>query len=589
MQQTALNYLAHGLAVLPAERAAKKPAQHLRWKQYTKRLPTEVEVNAWFANGPDALCLLTGAASGNLEAIDFDQKAELFEAWASRIDPALLARLIIQATQSGGLHVIYRCLVAICGNLKLAQRKGSDGKIMTLIETRGEGGLFLCTPTPGYELKQGSFTDIPVITEEERDALLQAAWELNEYIAVVDGAKAVPKVSSPSAGGPRPGDDFNARGNIAGLLQAHGWTLTKGGENSYWRRPGKTSGWSATLKDRVFYVFSSNASPFEPNRGYSAFAVYAILNHNGDWERAATTLRQGGYGGTTSPVAATPAGVDVSAIVAKGAATTASRGDVDEEPKRQVPPDPGPLPDELLRVPGFISELMDYTMATAPYPNIAISFAAALALLSFLTGRKVRDPGDNRTNIYLLGLADSGDGKEHPRKVNAEVVYRVELGECLGERSASGEGLQDALRDTPAMLFQTDEIDGVLQTMKKDKEARHEAMLNGMLILYSKSNGKLPVRRKAGQKRLPDIDQPHLVIFGTAIPKHYYDALSERMLTNGFFARTLVIESSNVEGGQDPQIIDPPASILSVARWWADFHQGKGNLQDFHPEPRIVT
>ena len=35
------------------------------------------------------------------------------------------------------------------------------------------------------------------------------------------------------------------------------------------------------------------------------------------------------------------------------------------------------------------------------------------------------------------------------------------------------------------------------------------------------------------------IDQPCLTIFGTAIPNHYYEALSERMLTNGFFARTI--------------------------------------------------
>ena len=32
------------------------------------------------------------------------------------------------------------------------------------------------------------------------------------------------------------------------------------GENEYWRRPGKDKGWSATLKDRVFYVFSSSAA-----------------------------------------------------------------------------------------------------------------------------------------------------------------------------------------------------------------------------------------------------------------------------------------------------------------------------------------
>ena len=82
--------------------------------------------------------------------------------------------------------------------------------------------------------------------------------------------------------------------------------------------------------------------------------------------------------------------------------------------------DPGPLPDELLRVPGFVSEVMDYCLATAPYPNVVMAFCGALALQSVLAGRKVRDPGDNRTNLYLLGLAHSSAGKDRPRKRSEE-------------------------------------------------------------------------------------------------------------------------------------------------------------------------
>lgn len=112
---------------------------------------------------------------------------------------------------------------------------------------------------------------IPVLTEDERDVLLQAAWELNKYVpSVVDG----PASSMPaSPGSNRPGDDFNDRGDVRAFLEAHGWVRTKKGENEYWRRPGKDSGTSATLKDRVFYVFSSNAGPFEPNQHYSPFGV----------------------------------------------------------------------------------------------------------------------------------------------------------------------------------------------------------------------------------------------------------------------------------------------------------------------------
>ncbi|MGQ9823239.1 MAG: hypothetical protein ACUVQK_15405, partial [Thermogutta sp.] len=52
-----------------------------------------------------------------------------------------------------------------------------------------------------------------------------------------------------------------ARQHQRAVLRRHGWTLAKpaGSDgNEHWRRPGKTAGSSATLKDGVFYVFSSS-------------------------------------------------------------------------------------------------------------------------------------------------------------------------------------------------------------------------------------------------------------------------------------------------------------------------------------------
>jgi len=167
--QTALQYYQSGMTPLPALRAEKRPLQS--WKQYQTTRPTQQQIESWFADA-DAVCLLTGKASGNLELIDFDFGAALFDAWCAKLPDDLLQRLVIETSQSGGKHVIYQCSSVIDGNQKLAQRailsdsadaiilgsksviprKTSDGAyraIITLIETRGEGGLFLCSPTPG--------------------------------------------------------------------------------------------------------------------------------------------------------------------------------------------------------------------------------------------------------------------------------------------------------------------------------------------------------------------------------------------------------------------------------------------------------
>jgi len=302
--------LSAGLCVLPANRAEKRPAVG-QWKRYRRRLPTEAELTAWFANGPDAVCILCGRVSHNAEMIDFDAGGELFDAWAAHIPPDLLAKLVIEKTRRDGRHVCYLCEREVCGNMKLAQRRDGE-KIVTLIETRGEGGLFLCAPTPGYEVIQGDLCDLPVLTEAERDVLLRTAWELNEYVppvvdcpthsAIVDqrGGMSVEPCGSRPENADRPGDVFNARGDVRTVLEQHGWVRVKGGVNEYWRRPGKATGWSATLKDGVFYVFSANAGPFEPNRAYSPFAVYTLLEHGGDWSRAASALRAQGYGSPPS-------------------------------------------------------------------------------------------------------------------------------------------------------------------------------------------------------------------------------------------------------------------------------------------------
>lgn len=260
--------------------------------------------------------------------------------------------------------------------------------------------------------------------------------------------------------------------------------------------------------------------------------------------------------------------------------------------RREKPPatleDPGPMPLELLRVPGFVSEVMDFSLETAPYPNYVMAFAGALSLQAYLAGRKVRDPGDNRTNLYLLGLAYSSVGKDRPREVNTQITTVAGLREGLGDKFASGEGIQDALFLNPCMLFQTDEIDGLLQSINKAKDARHESIMGTLLTMHSAARTSYPMRRKAGKDLAGIIDQPHLVIFGTAIPNHYYEALSERMLTNGFFGRMIILESGPRSDGQEPVIRDLPARIVDTARWWAAFPPGQGNLRAWHPVPLIV-
>jgi len=600
--ETAQAFLSAGLSVLPAVLEKKCPAVK-QWKAYQERPPTESEVKAWFSNRHDALCVVTGKASGNLEMIDFDNGGELFGAWRELVEknmPGLTGRLVVERSKSWGRHVVYRCETGVSRNMKLAQRREAapekeinvysdghetfhlngkgysvrrdkDGKayiVLTLIETRGTGGIFLCAPTLGYELLQGDFTAIPVLNESEREALLQAAWELNEDWK--EAAEPDCQGKGNNSFSIRPGDDFNGRGDMRLLLKTHGWQhIHSSGGSEYYRRPGKESGsWSASLKDNVFYVFSSNAQPFEPNKAYSPFSVYALLEHDGNFTKAADALLEQGYGAVQQTD-----DIDLSGIL------SGISGDAEDLPLPDRDFKPEPMPEELFNVPGFVSELMDYTLLTAPYPNKILAFAGALALQAHLAARKIEAPGGTRTNPYIIALAKSGSGKDHPRKVNNRVLSKIGTRHEITEKIVSSAGLEDALAVTPALFWQVDEFYSFLLEVAQDKSGTKELIMAMILMLFSSANTSIQTRLKAGHE-ITDICCPNLTILGSSTPGGFFDSLNKRMLEHGLFSRMTILEADSRGKGQLPgDLNNIPNTIIEAARQWRDFKpSGSGNL-----------
>jgi len=239
--------------------------------------------------------LITGAASGGLECIDFDNHfgdakdvlSEFFKMEGVK-DIIQKHQLPVESTVSGGFHLIYRCEV-IEGNKKLANRPRllEDGNTIddVLIETRGEGGYFVVAPTPGYRVIYNDILKVANISSEERDVLLSSCRTFNK------SAKIIQKSEEEKD---RAGDMYNrsagAIDDMMFALREHGWVEVKDG---IWRRPGKSKGISATLgrvAPGIFYNFSSSASPFESEKGYTPFAVVSILKYGGDFKAFAREL-----------------------------------------------------------------------------------------------------------------------------------------------------------------------------------------------------------------------------------------------------------------------------------------------------------
>ncbi|QDU39692.1 hypothetical protein Mal4_40380 [Maioricimonas rarisocia] len=275
-------------------------------------------------------------------------------------------------------------------------------------------------------------------------------------------------------------------------------------------------------------------------------------------------------------------GVDISTLVGKAidTVTPASRAPTISDTGSPRICDPGPLPDELLDIPGFVGDVMRFTLDTAPYPNRPLAFVGAIALLGTLTGRKVREPGNIRTNVQILALASSGVGKDWPRKVNASVLLHAEESRKIAGKSASGEGIEDRLIGHPVILKQDDEIDTLFENMRDNKEARYRNQFGMLLELYGEAGGWRAIRDRAGEK--PGlIYQPHLVLFGTTTPGEFYGSLSGKMLNKGLLARLITVEAGERGKRKRPDWRDPPESIVSAAKEWSKFRPpGWGNVSD---------
>jgi hypothetical protein len=108
MKDIAIQYLRNGLSVIPAIKSKKRPSLR-KWKDYQQRLPTEQEWENWYA---DALCIICGEVSGNLLMIDFDQQGKAFEDFKAQVPAELFDRLVVETSQSGGRHIVFRTATA---------------------------------------------------------------------------------------------------------------------------------------------------------------------------------------------------------------------------------------------------------------------------------------------------------------------------------------------------------------------------------------------------------------------------------------------------------------------------------------------
>lgn len=529
--EVALRYAELGYRVFPCAAGGKAPLTVRGFHDATTDI---AQIEHWWTHQPRAN---VGIAAAGLAVIDIDGAEN---AWPGDPDRAadLAGAGAIAQTPRGGRHYLFR---------RPGGRawKCSVGRIAAGVDVRTDGGYIVAAPSAtadgDYRWVEGC-----ELSDAAEQLPLPPAWLAEVLDGLATDSPTLATVAAGDAGDPDanpiPAGQRNATlARLAGTMRRVGMGL-----------PEITAALHQTNRDRCI--------PPLAEREVERIAA-SIARYRPD---------------------------EVSVAVAENHYAQMQAEPVEDDEAELPFPDPGPVPDSMLHMPGFVNDVMQYTLSTAPYPEPVMAFAGALALQSLLAGRKVRDGMNSRTNLYILGLAFSGVGKEHPRQINARILQAIGMSSCLGDTFASGEGIEDSVFAHPASLYQVDEIDDLLLRISRAKDARHEAIVSILLKMFTSAGTVYTKRAKAGRER-EQIDQPCLCLLGTAGPKLFYEALSPRMMTNGFLARMLVVECRGRGDGRDDVDRPLPDTIQEAARWWAEFRPG-GNLDQQHPSPiRVPT
>lgn len=543
----ALAYHDAGISLIPTR--GKKPAVE-SWKRYqTERAPRD-QVHEWFQSHDPGrgMGLICGPVSQGLVCVDFDGGKQFLLGFLGLVSNSLGEDFsnehfsIVQTPREpAGFHVWLRVDIDEGHNRTLAY--DSTGRVA--IETREAGGYALA-PGSGEKAHESGrpyrhmaglticeLAGVDPIDDDTFSMLLTLASQLSE-------------------------------GEPAEQRAAREWrsasTVTEGGRNNYLASfAGALRRIGLDLEELTSALLVRNRIACTPPLDESEVATIArsIAKHAPD-------------------ALAEAVATDHLAVAVED----------DSELETASNDDPGLIPDELLVVPGFISDVVKFTLSQAHRPNPALAFAGALALQAHLAARKVQDRSGTQTNLYVLALAGSGVGKEVIRKTNRTVLEQAGHLERLVNKAASFEGLEDSLQVSPALLFQPDETHRFLEAAKSDGGGRYGAIVGLLLELFTSSGSaycpRIKARGRDTQQPVP-IYRPNLTFLGTSIPEHLYGALSERDFTEGLIGRMLVIESSPRAHLVTPVMADPPVEVLATAKTWIE-----RRADEIDPRARVV-
>lgn len=567
--------LSNGYSILPIAPGTKKPGRYARgkwsdypeWNRHAARPTTEIELKAW-SRWPGCGVGIVGGAVAALD-IDIREDAEL----ALRIETLARDRLgdtpALRIGKAPKRMLVYRTAAPFKGMKRHPLEVLCLGQQFVAYAVHPDTGLPYDWPEEG--LADIDIASLPEIDENMARAFLdEAAALLPDNIrqsTLANGARGhgapahaqagtLPAIRSALAFIPNAELDYDSWVRIGLALKG---ALGEDGAELF-------ATWSAQAAKNDEAFTARSWTSFKPN-SIGAGTIYHLAIERG-WAPDAGLVLDGSL-----PVEdAHPA----SALLEKLS-----------EPSKPRPAIAPAAPFDLVLPDGLAGDLTRYMIATARRPQPLLSLGASLCAIGALMGRLYRTESNLRSNLYVVGIADSGSGKNHAREIVNEVFFEAGLANHLGgNKIASGAGLLTALHRQPAILFQIDEFGMFLSAAADRKRSpRHiTEILDNMTELYTAAGGIFlgaEYANRDGMNERRDIVEPCLCVYGTTTPLHFWGALRGANVADGSLARFLILPSDedypdeNLAAG----LRQPPPELIDGLQWIANGGgRQRGNL-----------
>jgi hypothetical protein len=220
--------------------------------------------------------------------------------------------------------------------------------------------------------------------------------------------------------------------------------------------------------------------------------------------------------------------------------------------------------------PGIVGKIAKWINDTSQYPQPMLALGAALSIVGLVKSHRVQTDTGLRTNIFALGIGESGCGKDYSRKCIKKILKECQLRDLEAGGCTGDSALFRILAERKGRaLLNLDEMGIILKGVTDQKSASSEKKLLGALLtIWSSANDSFIGKEYADNKtnKTHMIEQPSLSIWGVTTPSTLYEALNSGHAADGFLPRWLVfpVENPDVEYRDIGDLVlgDVPSEII---------------------------